>query len=168
MHLNELDYIILLLLFISGVIGVLRGLIKEILQLANLFLSIFAAIFLRKYVTFVFNFIGSEFIKELISGILIFILVFIIGSIVIYLIYQTIKIQGFGKFIDKILGLQFGIARGVLLLMISIMTVENNNNFTNTDWWKHSFLLVKVQKISITFTKAIPISWKEKMEQLKE
>lgn|GEM_PF-1211707 len=168
MHINELDCIMLLLLFVSGMIGILRGLIREVLQLVNLSLAVFSAIFFRKYLTFVLTFIESEFIKEIISGIFIFIFMFIIGSITIYLICQTIKTQGFGKFIDKILGLQFGILRGVLLLIISTMLVENNSSITNHNWWQNSLLLEKVQHASVSLSKAIPISWKEKIEQLKE
>jgi len=102
MHLNELDCIMILLLFVSGMIGILRGLIKEVLQLASLSLAIFSAIFFRKYLVFLFGFIESDFIKEMIAGVLIFIFMFIVGSIIIYLICQTIKTQGFGKFIDKL------------------------------------------------------------------
>jgi len=36
------------------------------------------------------------------------------------------------------------------------------------EWWQNSALLTKVQSTSVTLTKAIPISWKEKIEQLKE
>ena len=168
MHINELDCIILLMLFVSGMIGILRGLIREVLQLVNLSLATFSAIFFRKYLTFLLTFIGSEFIKEVIAGIFIFIFVFIVGSITIYLICQTIKTQGFGKFIDKILGLQFGVLRGVLLLMVSTMLVENNNSITNQNWWQNSLLLGKIQNASISLSKAIPISWKDKIEQLKE
>lgn len=168
MHLNELDCIMILLLFVSGMIGILRGLIREVLQLVSLSIAIFSSMFFRKHLIFLFNFIESDFIKEAISGILIFIFMFILGSIIIYLICQTIKTQGFGKFIDKILGLQFGLIRGVLLLMISTMFVENNSTITNQAWWQNSLLLERVQDASMSLSKAIPISWKDRIEQLKE
>lgn len=168
MYLNELDFIMILILFVSGMIGILRGLIREVLQLASISLAAFSSIVFRKYLTFIFTFIESELIKEAISGALIFIFMFIVGSIIIYLICQTIKTQGFGKFIDKILGLQYGILRGVLLLMVSVILVENNHNITNNNWWQNSLFLGKIQSASVSLFKAVPLSWKEKIEQFKE
>lgn len=93
---------------------------------------------------------------------------FVLGNITIYLICQTVKTQGFGKFIDKMLGLQYGILRGVLFLMLSVMVIENNNNLTNHSWWQNSLFLGKVQNASASLSKAMPGSWKEKLQQLKE
>lgn len=168
MHINELDAVMLLLLFISGTIGILRGLIRELLQLVSLSLAIFCSIFFRKHLIFLVGFVESGFIKELLAGILIFIFMFVLGNITIYLICQTVKTQGFGKFIDKILGLQYGVLRGVLFLMLSVMVIENNNNLTNHVWWQNSLLLGKVQHASASLSKAMPTSWKEKLQQLKE
>lgn len=93
---------------------------------------------------------------------------FVLGNITIYLICQTIKTQGFGKFIDKMLGLQFGILRGVLFLMLSVMVVENNHTLTSHDWWQNSLLLDKIQHAAASLSKAVPTTWKEKIQQLKE
>lgn len=168
MHINELDCIILLLLFISGMIGVLRGFVKEILQLVSLSLAIFCAFFFRKHLIFIFSFIESNFIKEIISGAFIFIFMFIVGSIVVYLICQTIKMQGFGKFIDRVLGLSYGFVRGGIILMLGIVLLEKNNSIMNHDWWQHSILLEKIQQTSISLSKSIPLDWKEKVNQLAE
>lgn len=168
MHINELDGVMLLLMFVSGMIGILRGLIRELLQLVSLSLATFCGMFFRKNLVFLVGFVESGFIKELIAGVLIFIFMFVLGNITIYLICQTIKTQGFGKFIDKILGLQFGILRGVLFLMLSIMVVENNNTLTSHDWWQNSLLLDKIQHAAASLSKAVPTTWKEKIQQLKE
>ena len=168
MQINELDCIILLLLFISGMIGVLRGFVKETLQLVSLSLAVFSAFFFRRYLTFIFTFVESSFAKEIMAGTLIFISMFILGSIVVYLICQTIKMQGFGKFIDKVLGLGYGVLRGGLILMFGIMLVEKNNSIMNHGWWQNSVLLDKVQQVSASLSKSIPVDWKEKINQLSE
>lgn len=168
MHINELDCIILLLIFVSAMIGVLRGFVKETLQLVSLLVAGFSAFFLRKHVTFLFSFIESNFVKEILSAIGIFILLFIIGSIVVYLICQTISMQGFGKFIDRLLGLSYGCIRGGLIIMLTIVLLEKNDSIASHDWWKNSKLLDKIQQTSITLSKSIPIDWKEKINQLAE
>ena len=168
MHLNELDGIILLLVFVSGMIGILRGLVKEILQLASIALSVFCAIFFRKNIAFLFGFITSDFIKEIISGTLIFIILCILGNIAVYLICQTIKMQGVGKFIDKILGFNYGLARGVLVIMLGIMLIENNHNVISNNWWQNSILLEKIQHISTNLSSAIPRNWIDKIHVLVE
>ncbi len=168
MHVNELDCVILLLFFISAMIGILRGFVKETLQLASLSVSIFGSFFFRKHLTFLFGFIESNFIKEIISGIFIFIFMFILGSIVVYLICQTIKMEGFGKFIDRILGLGYGFLRGALLLMLGVVLLEKNDSIIMHDWWQKSALLGKIQQASVSLAKSIPINWKEKINQLAE
>lgn len=168
MHINKLDCIILLMLFISGVIGVLRGFVKEILQLVSLSFAVFCSFFFRKYFTFIFTFIESNFIKEIIAGACIFMLMFILGSIIVYLICQTIKMQGFGKFIDKTLGLNYGFLRGCVILILSVTLLGKNHNITNHDWWQNSILLTKTQQISAMLSKSIPHSWKEKINQIAE
>jgi membrane protein required for colicin V production len=168
MHVNELDLLMMMLLFVSGMIGILRGFVKEVLQLASLAIAIFCAFVFRKHIIFLFGFIGSAFIKEIISGIFIFILMFILGSIVVYLICQTIKMQGFGKFIDRLLGFSYGVLRGSLVVMFAVMLVEKNITINSHNWWKNSALLTKVQLTSKNLSKSIPHSWKDKMVQITE
>ena len=166
MNFNELDCIILLLLFVSGMIGILRGFVKETLQLVSFIIALLGAFFFRSYFTFLFSFIGSELIKQVITAISVFIIMFIIGSIVVYLICQTINMQGLGRLIDRLLGLSFGFLRGCFIVIIASMILQKNDTIASNNKWKESTLLIKINKTYANLSKYIPINLQEKVNQL--
>ena len=116
--LNNLDIVILIVVGISGLIALSRGLIKEVLSIVGWVLSGFAVVWLLPVMTPITN----EYVKNgLISGIVSAIFVLILFMIIWIFITDSLigkirssKLNG----IDRILGLFFGVMRAFLLVIL--------------------------------------------------
>ena len=117
-QLNNLDIVILIIIAISSLIAVSRGLIKEVLSIVGWFLATAAIIyFLPITLPFAKRFISSGILSGIVTALLIFIIFFIFWiystSMIIGKI-RTSKLNG----LDRFLGLFFGIMRAFLLIIL--------------------------------------------------
>ena len=116
--LNNLDIIILIVIGISALIALSRGLVKEVLSIVGWVLSTMAVIYLLPVIMpFAKTHIANGYIAGAVSSICILILFFILW---IYLTsgivgkIRTSKLNG----MDRMLGLFFGIIRAFLLIVL--------------------------------------------------
>jgi membrane protein required for colicin V production len=116
-----IDIIVLAILGISTVLGVFRGLVREVLALvawvagfllANL-LAPEAARLLPKAM-------ASEEIRLLVSYVVVFIIVLVALSVLAILASKLVKVVGLGVS-DRVVGGVFGLTRGVLVVMILVL-----------------------------------------------
>lgn len=117
-ELNNLDIIILIVVAISALIALNRGLIKEVLSIIGWVLATVSIIYLLPVsLPFAKKFISSGIVAGIITSLFIFVLFFIVWiystSAIIGKI-RTSKLNG----IDRFLGLFFGIARAFLLVIL--------------------------------------------------
>jgi len=115
---NNLDVVILILVGISGLIALSRGLIKEVLSIIGWVLSALAVVWLLPFFTKITSqYIDSGLISGIVSAIFILILFMVIWIIVTDNMVGKIrnsKLSG----IDRVLGLFFGIMRAFLLIIL--------------------------------------------------
>lgn len=115
---NNLDVIILILVGISGLIALSRGLIKEVLSIVGWVLSGCAVIWLLPFFTKITNqYIDSGLISGIISAIFILILFMVIWIILTDNMVGKIRSSKLSG-LDRILGLFFGIVRAFLLVIL--------------------------------------------------
>ena len=117
-HLNNLDIIILVVVAVSALIALTRGLVKEVLSIVGWFLATAIIIYLLPVcLPFAKQYISSGLLAGIVTSLIIFIIFFvfwiyatssIIGKI------RTSKLNGF----DRMLGLFFGIMRAFLLVVL--------------------------------------------------
>lgn len=117
-ELNNLDVVILIIVAISGLIALSRGLIKEVLSIVGWVMSGFAVVWLLPYMTpITAQYINSGLIAGIISAIFILILFMIIWIIITESLIGKIrgsKLSG----VDRILGLFFGVMRAFLIIIL--------------------------------------------------
>lgn len=134
------DYAILGIITISLLVGVLRGFIKEVFSLV-----VWAAAFVVAY-----RFAGDVAVlmephvslpsaRTAIGFIGLFILVLIIGGLANFLLGRLVESTGLSG-TDRLLGGLFGIARGVALVVASIL-VTGFTPIPADPWWKESRLI---------------------------
>ena len=146
MHLNWADYVISSIIFISSLIGLLRGFIKEILSLIIWGASFFVGFkFCESFSHYFASHISSASLRISTAFIILFTITLIIGSVTSHLI-TNISDKTALKSPDRALGMFFGIARGilvvaVLLLLLSIGTKEKSS------WQKESYLVPKFKDV---------------------
>ena len=125
MHsLNNLDIIILIVVAISALIALSRGLVKEVLSIIGWVLATLSVIYLLPVVMpFAKNYIANGYVAGAVSSLCILILFFVIwiyGTAGIVGKIRSSKLNG----MDRLLGLFFGIARAFLLVMLFYILVS--------------------------------------------
>ena len=118
---TAVDIAVLAIVGISIALGVLRGLVREVLALvawvAAFLLSNFLAPEAAKLLP---RGMGSEEIRLLVSYVVVFIIVLVALSMLAILASKLVKIVGLGPS-DCVVGGVFGLARGMLVVMILVL-----------------------------------------------
>ncbi len=157
-----LDIIFIIILAISTLIGLFRGAVREVLSLVGLAVSIYLAF---KFADALSNNYISQFFEQQprISYIIAFVIIIVASIFAIALINllfsQLLKVSGL-SFVDRFLGLVFGILRGGLFCAILTMVITFIPGTTQADWWKKSSLAPFFQNIASYSSDYIPDSVK--------
>ncbi|MCR5536585.1 MAG: CvpA family protein [Succinivibrio sp.] len=152
MTLTPLDWIILGIIGLSSLFSIIRGFVKEAASIvawlsafvvAGRFYSVGA-----QYLTFS----DDALTRNVISAIVLFVVTLMIVGAIGSMIAKGIQKAGLSGF-DRILGIAFGVARGVLIVAACVAVVQilfklNLFNFIqNFDWWKNSLFIPELQRL---------------------
>lgn len=134
------DYILLAMLLVSGLVGVLRGLIREALSLVIWVAALWCSARFGQQAARLFTTLLDEPLWQLWAGrVALFVGVLFAGSILAWIVTYFVRrsvITG----TDRVLGMLFGIARGVVLAGILVLALDLGG-FAAEPWWRESKLL---------------------------
>lgn len=127
--LNIVDLIVLIIILLSGTLAFFRGLVRESVSIAGWIISTIVALNLTTQMEPILRsapFVG-EYLKRScdISIILTFILLFTVSLIIFSLLapfLSSLIKRTYLKSIDRFFGFLFGIARGVLIIILMFIT----------------------------------------------
>lgn len=123
-QLNNLDVIILIVVGISALIALSRGLVKEVLSIIGWVLGTVAIIYLLPVLTpFAKIYIESGWLAGVVTSLFILILFLIVWILSTGKIIGKIRRSKLSN-IDRILGLFFGIARAFLLIVLFYILIS--------------------------------------------
>lgn len=141
---NILDYILAVIVFISVIFSFFRGFVREIISLVTWFLAFYATLTFSPALSGLFrSAISNPKAAYITAAIVIFVIVLILGAIVSKLASGLVKLSLLG-FFDKIVGIVFGVARGVLLVIIILFAIQLTP-FHDAAWMKASQLAIRFQ-----------------------
>ena len=122
--LNVLDWILVGITGLSLLLGIFRGIVREILALTTWIASIWLA---REYGLVVGGKLGiwsdSEQISNLVGVSLVFIVVFLALALLGRLIYKQFRISGL-TLLNRVFGAAFGILRGLILCVLLVLAAN--------------------------------------------
>lgn len=122
--LNNLDIVILIVVGISGLIALSRGLIKEVLSIIGWVLNGFAVVWLLPVFTpLAKQYIESGLLAGIVSAIFILILFMIIWIFVTDAVIVRVRKSKLSS-VDRMLGLFFGIMRAFLLIILVYILIS--------------------------------------------
>ena len=122
LNLNYIDWIILLLLLITSIIGLNNGFIKEFINFFIWTISIlFSFLLINKFLTS--NFIDPNIIFLIIIFFILFLFNFIIIKLFVYYFVGDLKKIINGNYINNFFGLIFGFLKGWFLILLSMSGV---------------------------------------------
>ncbi len=119
-HFNILDIVFIVIFGVSILLGIIKGLVRELFSLAFFIIAVILAfLFYGDLGQVFFKSVQNQDIANFSAFVSIFVVILIIGSIITYAIKKLFVI-GPLKSIDRILGGCFGMLRGFLLAGILV------------------------------------------------
>lgn len=137
---NWADYTIIGVLLLSVVVGLWRGLISEVLALAVWVAALWVAWGFGDRVAALFaNSIELPSARLLLGYACCFFAVLLLGALLRFILHKLVEGTGLGGS-DRMLGMVFGLARGVLVVVLTVMLL-GFTPFPRDPWWQESRLL---------------------------
>lgn len=132
------DIVLLIVIVVSALIGLVRGLLREVLSLASWFAAFILALYFSPLAA---EYLAAQFDDEAIrlgvGFVAIFVVTLIAGGIVQWLLRKLVETSGLSG-TDRFLGFLFGGVRGVLVCIIALIMLRPFGE--STDWWQQSLL----------------------------
>jgi len=140
LQLNITDYSIVAVVFISILISFMRGLIKECISLSIWIVGFWTAIKFHQIIAdMLTSYISNASFRIVASFAVIFIAILVLGAIFNFLLSFIISKSGLSGF-DRMLGMFFGSARGILLVSVFLLLVSTTS-LVQDDWWQKSVFI---------------------------
>ena len=133
------DIVIVIIVLLSSVMGLVRGLFKELLSLLIWFAAIVLALYFADATgSALSGVIADESGRSIIGFFIIFLLTLILGGIVQMLVKRLIDSTGLTG-TDRLLGFLFGSARGVLVCIVGLIALKSFE--IESSWWHESKII---------------------------
>ena len=141
------DIVVLAVSGISVLLGVIRGLVREVLALAAWVVSFLAANLAAPEVAhWMPEAMASEEIRLLIGFVGVFAVMLVGLSVVAILVSKLVKIAGLGM-TDRVLGGVFGLTRGLLVVMILVL-LAGLTSLPRQPLWRNAVLSDPLEQIA--------------------
>jgi membrane protein required for colicin V production len=132
-----LDWIFLAVLCISLVVGAWRGLVYELLSLANWIAAFVLAQWFGPEAAQWLPISGAtEMVRYAVGFVLVFVLALFAGGLLAFLIRKLVAAVGLRP-VDRVLGAAFGLVRGVVVLL-ALAVVVGMTPLNKGIWWQDS------------------------------
>ena len=118
LNLNSIDWIIIILLLITSIIGLNNGFIKEVINVLIWAFSILFSLFVINNLL-IFNLVVQNVVTMIVIFFILFIFSFIILKLIIYYFVSDLKNISTFYYINNIFGLIFGFVKGLFLILLS-------------------------------------------------
>jgi membrane protein required for colicin V production len=134
------DYLLILIVGVSAVVGLFRGFVKEAVSLLVWIAGIWCAWRFGQMVAGQLpEFIADPTLKLWATRLLILIVVLILGGLLSSLLQALLGMTGLTG-TDRTVGMVFGLARGVVLAGLAVIMLELAG-FSAAAWWMESRLI---------------------------
>jgi membrane protein required for colicin V production len=139
-HLNIADYLIIATVIISGTVGLIRGLLREVIALITWIVAAFAAWhFAGSLEPHLGGLLAQPGVRPWVARLIIFLVVLLVGHALGVLIGHFVRLSLLTG-VDRFLGLLFGLLRGVLIVGAAVIICETVR-LDGESWWHESALL---------------------------
>ena len=133
------DYAVIGIVALSLALGLWRGVVSELIALAAWVLAFMAALeFGAQSGQFLFARISDPAIRALAGCALVFVVVLVAMSLLRLAVHSMVKALGL-SLSDRLLGMFFGLARGVLVV-VALVAAGGLTSAPQQPWWKQATL----------------------------
>ncbi len=139
MAFNQIDIVILIITVLSSAFGLWRGLIKEVLSLLTWIAALLVSrVYSEPLAGLMTGVIENDGIRYVSAFAILFVIVMMFGTFLNFLMSKLLNVTGL-KLADRLLGAGFGVARGVIIVLV-IMFITSMF-VSETELWQQSQLV---------------------------
>lgn len=144
---NWADWIIVAIIGISALISLSRGFIREALSLAIWVGAFIVSMLFGDSLAYLLtDTISTPSLRRIVAMAALFVGTLIVGGLLNFVIGHLIKISGLSG-TDRLLGMIFGIARGVIVVVAIVMFLPPLLHVDKDGWWASSQLIPHFQML---------------------
>ncbi|MCB1762576.1 MAG: CvpA family protein [Gammaproteobacteria bacterium] len=154
------DYIIIGVIGLSALISLIRGFVREALSLAVWVLAFFVAWTFFRELAQHLTWFSLPSVRLGVALAILFLTTLLVGGLVNYLVGQLVDKTGLTG-TDRLIGMLFGAARGVLLVTLLIL-LAGLTPLPNDPWWNESQLIGYFQELALWLKTLLPEDLAEK------
>lgn len=149
------DFIVLGIVFISIIISLMRGFIKEALSLTGWLASLWIAMSFSSGMAELFgSSISDPTLRLLAAFVSLFIMSLVVAAVINFFASQFVQRAGLSG-IDRTIGVVFGFLRGILLVTIIVMLL-GLTALPKESWWDDSFFLFRFEVLASWLKDLLP------------
>ena len=139
--LNAADWTIITVVGISTLISLLRGFIKEALSLVGWVLAfVVSMVFSERLASLLGGSIEDATGRHIVAFAILFIGTLVVVGLLAKLLQSLMEFAGLSA-LDRVLGMAFGFARGILILLAFVVALRATLGLDRFGWWQESLLL---------------------------
>jgi len=159
---TSFDYAVMAIIGLSVLISVFRGLVKELLSIVSWFLAFVVAKFYTEDLVFLLpDTIPSEGLRYLAAFLILFLATLLVLTLLGIALSKIIQVAGMG-WIDKLLGVFFGLARGVFVVCLIVM-LAGLTSLPQQPAWRSALLSAPLEATVELILPWLPSSLAEKI-----
>ena len=137
--LNAFDVVVLVVVGVSAIIGLTRGLVREVLSLAIWLASYVIAVgFSARLDDALAPHFHNAPARAVASFALLFIGALVVGGLIQWLVGRLVRFSGLTG-LDRLLGFVFGGARGIVIAIAALVVLKPYAG--NESWWRESTMV---------------------------
>lgn len=149
------DYFILGVILLSGLLSLWRGFVKEALSLVTWIAApVIAILFYEDFAPWFERWVSVPSARLALAFGILLVLVLILGGLVNYLVGQLVSKTGLTG-TDRALGIVFGIARGVMVVGVLVL-LAGLTQVPQDPWWKESVFLKHFVDLALWMRSFLP------------
>jgi membrane protein required for colicin V production len=159
LHLTTVDYFTLVVLLVSALVGISRGLFREVLALASWFIASWVAYHYADYLST--EWLSTFHLEELLSLGVSFLILFVLTLIACGLlggVVQKIILSAGLSLTDRFLGLVFGVVRGGLIIVV-LATLAALTPVTQSVTWQKAITRPAIDMATSLIKSWLPTDW---------
>lgn len=139
MAFNQVDIVILIITVLSSMFGLWRGLLKEVLSLLTWIAALLVSrVYSEPLAGLMTGMIENDGIRYVTAFAMLFVTVMMFGTFLNFLISKLLNVTGL-KLADRLLGAVFGVARGVIIVLVILFITSMF--VSETELWQQSQLI---------------------------
>ena len=152
---NWFDYLIIAVISISALISLWRGFLREAFSLGVWVLAFWVSwSYFRDLAPQMVGLVSTPSVRLGLSFALLLIVTLLVGGLISLLLVQLLERSGLSG-TDRMIGVLFGAARGVLLVT-AVVLLAGLTPIPQDPWWKESVLVPYFQELALWLRDLLP------------